>query len=190
MFGVLCLYLLVGCSSGRLRRDQESRRTPFFVSGARRAGRLPLLQLRHPDHGRLRGPGRGHRARPLAGDHRGPDRPDLPGHRGRGDRRQPAARPAPPAGPGGVGPLSALRRAQAAARRGDRAGDPRRHPAVLAVPGPLEVAVEAPRDRAPGRRRRLDRAVLERPEPGVGLRLQARRRPAPPRPGGRSRGGR
>ena len=55
-------------------------------------------------------------------------------------------------------------------------GDPRRHAPVLAVLRPGQIALQAARDRAPGRRRRLDRAVLQRPDPGVRLGLEARRR--------------
>jgi hypothetical protein len=59
-------------------------------------------------------------------------------------------------------------------------GDPRRHSPVLAVPGPLEIAAQAARDRALGRRGGLDDAVLEREEPGVRLRLEPGSRPALP----------
>src|SRR5262245_31568552 len=49
---------------------------------------------------------------------------------------------------------------------------------MLAVPRPLEVAPQSARDRALGSGRGLDRAVVERPEPGIRLGLEPRRRPS------------
>ena len=97
MFGVLCIYLLLGCCSrSSTGWSATPSRTAFFASGIDADDlRLPVLQLRDPDHGRLRGPGGGHRPGALGRDRRGADRPDLPGHGRGGDRRRPRAAAAP-----------------------------------------------------------------------------------------------
>ena len=90
MFAVLCIYLLLGMAfayvfgiAGAIQSE------PFFAAASGGEPiRLPLLQLHHPDHDRVRRLHGRHGLRPLAGDHGGADRPDLPRHRGRADRRQ------------------------------------------------------------------------------------------------------
>src|SRR3954449_594625 len=51
--------------------------------------------------------------------------------------------------------------------------DPRWHAAILAAACPVEISAQAPRDRAERGRRRVHHAVVERPEPGVRLRLES-----------------
>ena len=141
MFGVLCVYLLIGMAfalratgsiaaieSERVLRPDRSRGDQsdylyFSFATMTTTGFGDLTAAERP--------------RPLAGDHRGADRPDLPGHGGRPDRR--ATGPLrPPLGVGVSEPLArpatraeAVRRRRLAlagdrlARRG-RGGDRRR----------------------------------------------------------------
>ena len=80
------------------------------------------------------------RPRPVAGDHRGADRPDLPGHRGRADRRQPRPRTQPPPGVTGADGGVTERAARRAEARERRARARRRLAALAAVAAVAVVA--------------------------------------------------
>ena len=102
MFGVLCIYLLIGLALRvHLRGHRRGRRRAVLRPGTTTARTSDYLYFSFSthDHHRLRRPHRRHRPRALVRDHRAADRPDLPRHRRRRDRRQPppgARRPAAP----------------------------------------------------------------------------------------------
>ena len=91
MFGGLCLYLLIGIFFANALESVQSISDQAMLAPAvlRRLG-FPLFQLRLADDHRLRRRGRRDQPRALVRDQRSTDRADLPGHRRRADRRQPA----------------------------------------------------------------------------------------------------
>ena len=139
MFGVLCVYLLLGMAFafayGMISAVDDGR---FFaqINGGD-SGRLPLLQLRDDDHDRLRRPDRRLRPRQLAGGDRGADRADLPGHRGGADRLQPGApraRAGERAGRSARPAPATPRRWPRSSARGSRTGSRRSRPSPPAWP--------------------------------------------------------
>ena len=102
VFGVLCLYILLGMFFAGAYHAIDRLGHPILYQ--RRFGhgvQLPLLQLHDADHRGLRRPHGGRQPRPHAVRERGTDGSDLSGHDRLADRRQPAsAAPERPVIPG------------------------------------------------------------------------------------------